>query len=319
MTGQNNVLGIHHVTAIAGDPQKNIDFYVNVLGLRLVKKTVNFDDPFTYHFYFGNEIGSPGTLLTFFPWSSQGHPGKVGSGQLTVFSFSVPENSLGFWNDRLKKFDIAVNKLSTRFGEEVLTAIDHDGFQFELIAAKDVRTGWMHGSVSGEFAVRGFHSVTLSETAENPTAEFLQARLGFSFLGVEGNRTRFETGTGGSGTIVEILHEANRPRGFMGVGAVHHVAFRTKTPESQLIIRQDLVRSGADVTPVIDRNYFHSIYFREPGGVLFEVATDPPGFLIDEPKDKLGTSLKLPAQYEHHRSEIERVLPAVRIPVGKEV
>jgi len=315
MTMQNNILGIHHVTAIAGDPQKNIDFYVNVLGLRLVKKTVNFDDPFTYHFYFGDEVGNPGTLLTFFPWSSQAHRGKIGSGQLTVFSFSIPENSLSFWSDRLKQFGASVSR-SVRFGEEVLKAFDHDGFQFELIAAKDVRNGWLHGSVPGEFAIRGFHGVTLLETAENPTADFLQSRLEFRDVGVEGNRARFETGTGGSGTIVEILHEKNTPRGFMGMGTVHHVAFRTETPESQLIIRQDLVRSGAEVTPVIDRNYFHSIYFREPGGVLFEVATDPPGFLIDEPKDKLGTSLKLPSQYEQIRSEIERTLPAVHIPVG---
>ncbi len=315
MTMQNNILGMHHVTAIAGDPQANIDFYVNILGLRLVKKTVNFDDPFTYHFYFGDEVGNPGTLLTFFPWSSQAHRGKIGSGQLTVFSFSIPENSLGFWSDRLQQYDLSTSR-SIRFGEEVLTAFDRDGFQFELIAAKDVRSGWLRGSIPGEFAIRGFHGVTLSEIAENPTAGFLQSRLEFRGVGVEGNRTRFETGAGGSGAIVEILHEPNMPRGFMGLGTVHHVAFRTETPESQLVIRQDLVRSGADVTPVIDRNYFHSIYFREPGGVLFEVATDTPGFLIDEPKDKLGTSLKLPSQYEHNRSEIERTLPAVHIPAG---
>ena len=312
---QNNILGIHHVTAIAGDPQANIDFYVNVLGLRLVKKTVNFDDPFTYHFYFGNEVGSPGTLLTFFPWSSQAHRGKVGSGQLTVFSFSIPEDSLDFWSDQLKKFGVSMSR-SARFGEEVLSAFDHDGFQFELIADKDVRNGWLHGSVPGKFAIRGFHGVTLLENAENPTAGFLQERLAFRPAGIEGSRARFETGTGGSGAIVEILHDTNTPRGFLGVGTVHHVAFRTETSESQLVIRQDLVRSGAEVTPVIDRNYFQSIYFREPGGVLFEVATDPPGFLIDESRETLGTQLQLPSQYEQIRSEIERTLPAVYIPVG---
>ncbi|HMD14468.1 MAG TPA: ring-cleaving dioxygenase [Bacteroidota bacterium] len=316
MTAQNNILGIHHVTAIAGDPQANIDFYVKVLGLRLVKKTVNFDDPFTYHFYFGDEVGSPGTLLTFFPWSSQAHRGKIGSGQLSVFSFAVPENSLRFWSDRLQRLGIPTSR-SIRFGEEVLTAFDQDRFQFELIAARDVRSGWQSGVVSSEFAIRGFHGVTLLEIAENPTADFLQARLAFRTAGIEGNRWRFENGSGGSGTIVDVLCEPNTPRGFLGVGTVHHIAFRTETSASQMIVRQDLVRNGTEVTPVIDRNYFQSIYFREPGGVLFEVATDPPGFLIDEPKDELGTHLKLPSQYENIRSEIERTIPPVHIPLFK--
>lgn len=312
-----NILGIHHVTAIAGDPQANVDFYANVLGLRLVKKTVNFDDPFTYHLYFGDEIGNPGTLLTFFPWSSQAHRGRIGSGQLTVFSFSVAENSLGFWSDRLKQFDASVNAPSVRFGEEVLTAFDHDGFQFELIATKDDRHGWHDSAVPGEFAIRGFHSVTLSEGAENLTADFVQARLGFRHVGAEGNRTRFETGAGGCGTIVEIVQQSERPRGHMGVGVVHHIAWRTPDASSQLLVREDLVKNYLDVTPVIDRNYFYSIYFREPGGVLFEVATDPPGFLIDESKEELGTNLKLPSQYKHMRSEIEHTLPSIHIPLFK--
>ena len=312
-----NILGIHHVTAIAGDPQKNVDFYVGILGLKFVKKTVNFDDPNTYHLYYGDEIGHPGTLLTFFPWSSRAHRGRKGAGQLTVFSFSIPYDSMGFWMDRLKRLNIQFDGPVARFGEEVITGVDHDGFQFELItSSSDIRPGWENGSIPSKFAIRGFHSVTLSQIEYKPTAEILSSSLGFRKLAETKNRFRFEVGNGGSGTFVDILLQPNVPRGSMGVGIVHHVAWRTPTDTLQLEVREILLKNGYDVTPVIDRNYFHSIYFHEPGGVLFEVATDPPGFLIDERKEELGTGLMLPKQYEVYRNVLENTLTPLRTPEG---
>jgi glyoxalase family protein len=315
-TMNNTLLGIHHVTAIAGDPQRNLDFYAGILGLRLVKKTVNFDDPYTYHLYFGDEIGHPGTLLTFFPWSAQAQRGTKGTGQIGVFSFSIPEDAVSFWMDRLRKNGVQLSKPSAKFSEEVINGTDHDGFQFELIASPDEkRDGWEIGAIPSKFAVRGFHSVTLVESSPEPTAEFLTSSLSFRKLSEEDNRTRYESSRGGGpGTFVDVLHQPDVQRGSMGVGIVHHVAWRTPTDETQLEIREQLVRDSLSVTPVIDRNYFHSIYFHEPGGVLFEVATDPPGFLIDEPKESLGTSLKLPAQYERWRNELDKVLVPLTIP-----
>ena len=311
----NTLLGIHHVTAIAGDPQQNVDFYAGILGLRMVKKTINFDDPYTYHLYYGDEVGLPGTLITFFPWSSHAHRGTKGTGQLTVFSFSVPRDAMGFWMDRLQRNHISFGDPIVRFGEEVLTAMDHDGFQFELIASQhDTRSSWENGDVPGKYAIRGFHSVTLSETNDAGTPDFLRASLGFRRSGEEENRSRFEVGGGGSGTIVDILLRPDVMPGYMGVGIVHHVAWRAPDDETQLVIREKLITNGVGVTPVIDRNYFHSIYFNEPGGVIFEVATDPPGFMVDESNDALGTSLKLPKQYESQREKIENTLPKIHLP-----
>ena len=309
------ILGIHHVTAIAGDPQKNLDFYSGVFGLRMVKKTVNFDDPYTYHLYYGDEIGHPGTLLTFFPWSSQAHRGRKGAGQFSAFSFSIPQNSISFWIERLKKMNVQIEKPLTRFDEEVLSGTDHDGFRFELVASSnDKRIGWETKQIPLSEAIKGFHSVTMLHNEAEPTEEMLTSSLEFKRIHESGNRIRFATGEGESGTYADIIVDAKAERGFMGAGVIHHVAWRTPSDESQRTVRETLVRNGVRVTPVIDRNYFQSIYFSDPAGAIFEVATDPPGFLIDETKEELGTSLKLPPQYEEMRLELEKVLPPLVFP-----
>jgi glyoxalase family protein len=292
------ILGLHHVTAIAGDPQRNLEFHTRVLGLRLVKTTVNFDDPTTYHLYYGDEAGRPGTLITFFPWSSAARRGRAGAGQITVISFSIPKGSTGYWRDRLKEH--AVGPPAERFGDEVITFRDPDGFAYELVASSPA-------AGRGVPAIRGLHGVTLTEQAPELTAQYLASALAFRPAGEAGDRVRLEAGPGGAGSYVELL--PGREQGIMGVGAVHHVAWRVADDGAQLALMEALHRSGTDTTPVIDRTYFHSIYFHEPGGVICEVATDPPGFMVDERLDELGTHLMLPGQYEQHRSEIERALP----------
>lgn len=310
-----DILGIHHVTAIAGDPWRNIDFYVGVLGLRLVKKTVNFDDPFTYHLYFGDEVGNPGTLLTFFPWSSRATRGSRGVGQLTVFSFSIPYEATGFWKERLHKHNVDLQPSFVRFDEEVLLFNDHDGFMIELIGTtSDPRSGWEGGPVPSEFAIRGFHSVTLSELVVDQTAAFLSETLGFQLIAEKGDRFRFEANAGGAGTYVDLHYQQNSQPGVMGVGTVHHMAWRTADENGQQKLRNRLLGRGNHVTPVVDRRYFKSIYFYEPGNVLFEIATDSPGFGIDENTNELGTRLMLPPWLEVHRSMIEQHLPTVTVP-----
>ena len=314
---ESRILGIHHITAIATNAQKNVDFYAGVLGLRLVKKTVNFDDPQTYHLYYGDEVGTPGSILTFFPWQSDAHRGVSGSGQATVFSFSVPEGSLEFWKERLSKSKVQFVGPEKRFGEEVLTLIDHDEFEIELVATcNDSRTGWKDEGMPANVAIRGFFGTTVSEQNLNPTAAFIQAALEFRKVGEEGNRHRYEVGKGGPGTYVDILVQPDIRRGTMGTGIINHVAFRTPDDETQLQVRNTIFGSGYNVTEVINREYFKSIYFREPGGVLFEVATDPPGFMIDEAKESLGTDLKLPPWLEKQRRAIEEVLPPLTAKKG---
>ncbi len=299
-----NLLGIHHVTAIAGDAQKNLDFYAGALGLRLVKKTINFDDPYTYHLYYGDDIGRPGTLLTFFPWTSQGQPGRKGSGQIGVYSFSVPARSLSNWKKKFELRGVEILRQEERFGEKVLSAVDPDGFDFELIGSVDVQES---------DTIVGLHSVTLSETDIGKTGGFFK-NLGFQQKGESGGRHRFELAGGGPGKTIDLLHEPGRARGTIGVGTVHHVAWRTPDEGTQLQARTELVKAGCHVTPVMDRKYFRSIYFYEPGGVLLEVATDPPGFLIDETAEGLGMELKLPDMYESEREQIARHLPPIQIP-----
>ena len=309
------ILGIHHVTAIAGDPQRNIDFYTGLLGLRLVKLTVNFDDPATYHLYYGDRVGHPGTILTFFPWP--GAPlGRLGTGQLTVTSFSIREASIDFWSERLKSHGVAFQGPSRRFGEQVLSFSDPDGLRLELVAHADVREGdaWTHGPVPQAHAIRGFFGVTLSEEAFGPTASLLTGTLGFRQVKEQDDRFRFEVGSGGSGSFVDVLSLPGAPHGAVSVGTVHHVAWRTPDDEQQKSWRAKLAQKGLNVTPVIDRKYFHSIYFHEPGGVLFEIATDPPGFTVDEPAEQLGTRLNLPPWLEPLRDEIQQALPKVRVP-----
>jgi len=307
------ILGIHHVTAIASDPQRNLDFYTEVLGLRLVKKTVNFDDPGTYHLYFGDAVGSPGTILTFFPWPGAAR-GSPGVGQVTVTSFSVPEQSLGFWEQRLSAAHVPVEKSGKRFDEDVLTFADPDGLKLEMVGhagTKEPRVT-RDAVIPEEHAIRGFYAVTLSEQGFEATADLLRT-MGFHFVAGQGNRFRFDVDEGGAGARLDVLCVAEARHGRISVGTVHHVAWRVADDESQRAWRQHLLEKHLDLTPVIDRCYFHSVYFREPGGVLFELATDPPGFAIDEPAESLGESLKLPTWLEPRREEIEGVLPRIQL------
>jgi glyoxalase family protein len=309
------VLGLHHVTAISSDPQKTLDFYTKILGLRLIKLTVNYDDPSTYHVYFGDDIGHPGTVLTFFPWPGQPR-GHKGAGQATNTSFSIPRESIQYWQNRLKSNGVSVKAPGKRFGDDVLSFEDQDGQGLEMVASKEDegRTGWTQGPVSREQAIKGFHSVTLLEEVLERTESVLVDTLGFRQVGEEDYRFRYEAGKAPAGTIVDVVSRPKAQRGFVSVGTVHHVAFRASDDEQQKDLRQEILKAGLNVTPVINRNYFHSIYFREHGGVLFEVATDQPGFAIDEPPEQLGTRLALPPWLENSRTEIEKNLPPVKLP-----
>ena len=311
----NGVLGLHHVTSISSDPQKTLDFYTKILGLHLIKLTVNYDDPSTYHVYFGDEIGRPGTVLTFFPWLGQ-PKGHKGTGQATNTSFSILPGSMSYWQDRLKSHGVPTLGPSRRLGDTVLSFEDHDRQGLELVGNEEgeERTGWTQGAVPKEHALKGFHSVTLLEEVLERTETVLVDTLGFRQIGEEEDRFRYEAGKGGAGTIVDILARPKAQRGFVSVGTVHHVAFRSSDDAHQKDLRQEVVKADLNVTPVINRNYFHSIYFREHGGVLFEVATDQPGFAIDESPEQLGTSLALPPWLENSRREIERKLPPVSLP-----
>jgi glyoxalase family protein len=308
------ILGIHHVTAIASDPQRNLDFYTEVLGLRFVKRTVNFDDPGSYHFYFGDESGTPGTILTFFAWPMAAR-GSPGVGQVEVTSFSVPEESLSYWERRLLAAGMPAERSGKRFNEEVLTFADPDGLKLELVAhAQPAGTSrpWKDASVPAQHAIRGFYAVTVCEQGYESTVEVLET-MGFKKVGEQGNRFRFDVGRGGAGARLDILCASEASYGRISAGIVHHVAWRVADDSSQLSWRKRLVDEHLNVTPVIDRCYFHSIYFREPGGVLFELATDPPGFAIDESVDKLGEALKLPTWLEGSRKNIEHVLPPIKL------
>jgi glyoxalase family protein len=307
-------LGVHHVTAVASDPQRNVDFYLTVLGLRLVKQTVNFDAPDTYHLYYGDEAGTPGTILTFFPWP--GAPrGRQGTGQAVATAFSVPPESIGWWRDHLERAGVDASSIERRFDEEGLVLPDPDGLLLELVAqAGDQREPWDHGPLPAEHAIRGFHSVAFCEGTDEPTAEMLTGTLGFRSLGEAGDRVRFAVNDGEPGQIVDVLRRPNAPSGLVAAGTVHHVAWRAPDDATQQAWREEIVDTGVNVTPVIDRQYFHSIYFREPGGVLLEIATDPPGFGIDEPLLELGRRLRLPPWLEPSRADIERALPPLKVP-----
>lgn len=310
-----DILGLHHVTAIAGDPQQNIDFYGGVLGLRLVKLTVNYDDPTTYHLYYGDGQGHPGTIMTFFPWPGATR-GRIGTGQLTVTSFAAPEKSLGYWKDRLTKLGISVQEARSEFDENILFFADPDGLQLELIATPRANPdrAWDRGAVPVDFAIRGFHHVTLSENGYERTASLLTSTLGFKPIQAHGARFRYAANSGEPGTMVDLICAPEGRPGRVAVGTVHHVAWRTPTNGQQEKWREALRDLQFNVTPIIDRTYFHSIYFREPGGVLFEIATDPPGFAVDEPADRIGRSLVLPSWLESERAEMERILPPIRLP-----
>ncbi len=308
--------GIHHVTAISGEPQRNVDFYAGVLGLRLVKKTVNFDDPETYHLYYGDGGGNPGTIMTFFPWA-HAPGGRIGAGQLVVTSFSIPAASLGYWAERLIEGGVRYEKPHDRFGDRVLAFEDPDRLRIELVTSEDGRPGWHEGTVEAEHSVRGFHHVALAVETPESTVSLMTETLGFGQVDQAEGRVRLSAGEGGPGNVVDVISASGFPRASTGVGTVHHVAFRVPDDETQLALREEVSALGYNVTPVLDRNYFRSIYFREPGGVLFEIATDPPGFAVDEEEAELGTHLKLPPWLETRRDRLEEVLPPLRVPVGE--
>ncbi len=309
--------GIHHVTAIASDPQRNLDFYAGVLGLRLVKRTVNFDDPTTYHFYFGDADGTPGSIMTFFPWPDA-RRGRQGSGQIAVTSFAILPSSVGFWIERFIRYQVEFSQPISRFEDERVIAFkDRDGFMGELVAhsSAESRPKWAGPSVPAEHSIRGIYSVTLWQDSCDLTGKLLTETLGFRAVREQASIFRFAAAPGEIASIVDLRCVPGLWPGVMGAGTVHHVAFRASDDIAQEKIRTELVSLGFNVTPVIDRDYFHSVYFREPGGVLFEIATDPPGFTVDEPAQTLGQSLKLPQLLESRRFEIEALLPNIRLPM----
>jgi len=305
----NRILGLHHITAIADNAKRNLDFYTQVLGVRLVKKTVNFDDPGTYHFYFGNENGTPGTILTFFPWEGIGK-GNNGSGMATHIGYSVPKGSLEFWKNRLQNFNVNVNEGEV-FGEKMISFNDPDGLQLQLIepAGEDSRKVWTTDDIKDEYALKGFHNVTLTLKKANPTIKVLTDVLGYDLQKQEGERYRFATDAIDTANLIDIIENDAIPAGRNAAGTNHHIAFRVKDDNVLMEYREKVLSAGLSITPKINRDYFYSLYFREPGGVLFEIATDNPGFTVDEPLNELGTNLKLPAQYEGMREKIEGVLP----------
>ncbi len=314
---RNTLLGIHHVTAIAGNPQENVDFYVGVLGLRLVKRSVNQDDPGTYHLFYADAVGSPGTDLTFFTWPRALH-GRNGAGQATAVALSIPQPSLSYWTTRLAEHGIPFEGPSVRFDEQVIAFSDYHGQALELVTTPGAPShpwrAWPGGPVPVEHAVRGIHSVTLTEGSAEPTTTFLTARLGFRPVAEAGDRRRFAIGAGGPGAWLDLLMAPNAPPGRVAVGTIHHVAWRTPDEETQRGWWQRIRGLGVPISEIIDRFWFHSIYFREPGGVLFEIATEGPGFTVDEPAEDLGTRLVLPPWLEPHRAEIERGLPPIALP-----
>ncbi|QES89450.1 ring-cleaving dioxygenase [Rhizosphaericola mali] len=308
----NEIKGLHHITAIASNAQVNYDFYTKVLGLRLVKKTVNFDDPGTYHFYFGNEVGEPGGILTFFPWQGV-RRGTNGTGMATEIGYSVNANSLEFWKDRLTQSKIPFQDIQERFGEQYIKFQDPDGLEISLIGSKtpDDRAPWTTSEITKNEGLKGFHTVNLSLQKLEPTAEVLTDLLGYDLIGQEGNKYRFETKAFPTANLVDITVLPDGARGINSAGTNHHVAFRVENEAAQMELREKILSKGLNITPQIDRDYFYSLYFREPGGVLFEIATENPGFTVDEPLESLGKDLKLPKQYENVRKDIENVLPSL--------
>jgi len=352
---EQGALGIHHITAIARNPQRNVDFYSGLMGLRLVKLTVNFDDPTTYHLYYGNSLGHPGTILTFFPWS-EAPKGYRGTGQVSAVSFLIPSGSMTYWIDRLKSNDISFIGPSERFGDEFVSFHDPDGLMLELISPSSTSYTpdyqgqrdqqqqllqqtdngiWKESPISKEHAIRGFHSATLSEEGYERTASLLADTMGFQLVAKDNKEDRFrfriveknnnnQQGDSGStessqsiGSFVDIVCQPEISRGYIGIGTVHHIAWRAANDRHQIDLRKRIVEEAKlNPTPVIDRTYFHSVYFREPGGILFEIATDPPGFAIDERAEDLGKQLKLPQWLEPVRAKLEQMLPPIKSSQG---
>jgi glyoxalase family protein len=312
------ILGIHHITSMSGIAQENVDFYVGVLGLRMVKKTVNFDEPDVYHFYYGDTVGNPGTIMTFFPFG-EGPRGSSGAGQATVTSFSIRRESATFWEERLKEHGVSFTGPTEVLKGIVISFRDPDGIALELVGHEDadLRPGWENGLVPSEHAIRGFYGVKIKVRDHEMTARLLTKVMGFRLLQENGNRRRYEVGEGGAGTYLDVISEEGAPYGRNSIGTIHHVAWRVASEDELVRWQMKLKNAGMHVTEVKDRNYFRSVYFREPGGVLFELATDPPGFAIDESVDNLGIDLKLPEWFESNRSTLESQLPPVHLPVIK--
>lgn len=310
----NRLFGLHHVTAIVDDPQENIDFYANVLRLRLVKQTVNFDDPYTYHLYYGDDQGQPGTIITFFPWPD-GRCGSRGVGQISAIAFAVPQGALAFWQARLEENGFHVGGPEQRFGAAVLSLYDPAGLLLELVEQPGRGRGSAAGSdVPPEAAIQGLFGVTLTVAQAAPTAAFLLERLGFRPIEGAAGQARYAIGEGADAAFVDLIERPDVPRGQIAAGSVHHVAWRVADDTAIVQWQQELTRQEAGVTDIRDRQYFRSIYFREPGGVLFEIATDPPGFAFDEAPAELGRHLMLPPWLEPRRREIERRLPPINLP-----
>lgn len=306
------ITGIHHITALASDAQHNIDFYCGVLGLRLIKKTVNFDAPEVYHFYYGDETGQPGTILTFFPYQGLSG-GRQGKGMLNTTCFSVPLSSIGYWEERLKKFGINYKGPTDRFEETAIYFEDGDGLGLELVFTdKDSRPGFSYGHIPVENSIKGFYSAELWVEGYERSAALLTEQMDHVQIGEKGNRFRYAAADA-PGKYIDLVCTPDSLKGLSGAGTVHHIAFSTPDAQTQQDVRVKISQRMLNPTPVLDRNYFTSIYFREPGGVLFEVATAGPGFLVDEKKEELGTALKLPDQYESYRDQIEKAVVPINL------
>jgi glyoxalase family protein len=305
---ENKINGLHHITVIAGDPKRNYEFYTRILGMRFVKKTVNFDAPDVYHLYYADETGTPGTVLTFFPFPNA-RRGKRGIGEATVVAFSIQKGSMDFWIERLSQFDIPFEGPGVKFDYKYISFLDPDGMKIELVE-DDVEhlPGWEITDIPRKYSIKKFFGTTLYLRESEQTEHLLKNIFGFTFLKEEGKTKRYISGYGTNEAKIDIHTNSNGEIGSQSAGTVHHIAWRTESDETQLKWLELLRKEGYGPTDVIDRNYFHSIYFREPGGVLFEIATDNPGFMIDESEDELGSSLKLPQMYEGRRAEIERIL-----------
>ncbi len=308
------VQGIHHITAIASDPQRNLDFYHNLLGQRLVKKTVNFDDPSTYHFYFADKVGTPGTVLTFFPWRNMPR-GVRGNGEVGATAYSIRPDSVDYWRKRLANHEISITDQPARFGNEVFSFADPDGMVIEFVATDEKSTiePWDKGPIPGEYELRGFHGATLWVASAEATAQLLTQTMGYQFVGQEGNRFRYKGASNDVGLYIDLLEQPKLVPGRMGSGSVHHIAFRTVDDSEQVEYKTSLLKAGLGVSPVMDRQYFHSIYFRAPSNVLFEIATEAPGFAYDEAVEELGTHLKLPNWLEPRRRMIEQSVVPVQL------
>ncbi|HCA78842.1 MAG TPA: ring-cleaving dioxygenase [Bacteroidetes bacterium] len=311
-TGESALMGIHHITAIASDPQRNVDFFVGVLGLRLVKRTVNFDSPDVHHLYYGDESGTPGTILTFFPFQDAGR-GKRGAGEVGSVAFHLPPAARDYWIHRLSQHGISFQGPVRRFGEELISFEDPDGLSIDFVFSHSERANhaWADGPVPPEHSVRGFAGATLLLRDSSQTETMLQTVLGFQPAGSEGERKRFLLGDGDLVAAVDLVIDPKSPPARPGAGSIHHIAWRVSGYDHQADWRTRIAEAGHSVTDIVDRQYFKSVYFHEPGGVLFEIATDEPGFTVDEPKEALGTTLKLPPWLELHRRQLERVLPPI--------